>query len=209
MKQIGITQRVENIQSYSERRDCLDQRWSSFVFELGYIPVPLPNIAADKVTRLLDALSLDAILLSGGNSITSLDPSASDIAPERDEFELALLSEALARNIPLIGICRGMQVINTNLGGKLTPVNGHVTVHHMISMVNSSYQLPELVNSYHKWGIRADSLAEELDIIAVDSDGNIEAFEHKKKKLLGIMWHPEREKPFNRLDIQLIQRFLL
>ena len=209
MNRIGITQRVENIQSYSERRDCLDQRWSSFAFELGYLPVPLPNITADKVTRLLDALSLDAILLSGGNSITSLDPSASDIAPERDAFELALLSEALARNIPLIGICRGMQVINTNLGGKLTPVNGHVAAHHSITLLNKSYQLPELVNSYHNWGIRADNLAEELDIIAADSDGNIEAFEHKKKKLLGIMWHPEREKPFNRLDIQLIQRFLL
>ena len=75
-------------------------------------------------------------------------------------------------------------------------------------MINESYQLPKLVNSYHSWGIDANGLAKDLDIIAVDNDGNIEAFEHKKKKLLGIMWHPEREIPFNKLDIQLIKRFL-
>jgi len=208
MKRIGISQRVESIQNYSERRDCLDQRWSSFAFELGYIPIPLPNITLDKVIRLLDVLNLDAILLSGGNSITSINPSASDIAPERDAFESALLNEALVRDIPIIGVCRGMQMINTHFGGKLTVVNGHVAADHAIYAINESDQLPKLVNSYHSWGIDANGLAKDLDIIAIDNDGNIEAFEHKNKKLLGIMWHPEREMPFNKLDIQLIKRFL-
>jgi putative glutamine amidotransferase len=209
VKRIGITQRVENIQAYSERRDCLDQRWSSFSFELGYIPIPLANVAHEKVTSILDTLNLDAILLSGGNSITSFDSSASDVAPERDAFESALISAALTRNIPIIGICRGMQMINVHLGGNLISVNGHISVQHSISTLEESYDLPEIVNSFHKWGIRVDDLAKGLKSISVDSDGNIEAFEHKEKKLLGIMWHPEREEPFNKLDIQLIQRFLL
>ncbi len=209
MKRIGITQRVENIQSYSERRDCLDQRWAAFAFELGFTPIPLPNITPDKVAKLLDAVKLDAILLSGGNSITDLDPTASDVAPGRDAFEVALLSEALARDIPTIGVCRGMQMINVHLGGGLISVSGHVAVRHPIILLNKSYQLPKLVNSFHNWGTKADSLAKELEIIAVDSDNNVEAFEHKEKKLLGIMWHPEREDPFNKLDIQLITRFLL
>ena len=50
MKRIGITQRVERIESYSETRDCLDQRWSDLVWQLGYIPIPLPNILPEHVS---------------------------------------------------------------------------------------------------------------------------------------------------------------
>jgi len=214
MKRLGITQRVEHIERYNERRDCLDQRWSSFAFELGYIPVPLPNIPADKVSDLLDNLNLDAILLSGGNSIaltvqSATTPPATDTAPERDAFESALLDNALDHKIPLLGVCRGMQMINLYLGGTLSPINEHVAVRHPLRPLKDCYQLPYEVNSYHNWGIGTDNLAKELTAIALDSDGNVEAFEHQTKKLFGIMWHPERELPFNTLDIQIIKRFLL
>ncbi|MCF6281526.1 MAG: gamma-glutamyl-gamma-aminobutyrate hydrolase family protein [Candidatus Polarisedimenticolaceae bacterium] len=209
MKRIGITQRVECVKSYSERRDCLDQRWTTFVTELGYIPLPLPNIIPDQVSKLLDALNLDALLFSGGNSIASLDPSASNAAPERDVFESALLGEALERNIPVVGICRGMQMINLFMGGKLTPISGHVAVRHSISSVDAHDHLPGMINSYHNWSISPEGLANGLKPIAVDCDGNIEAFKHVEKSLLGIMWHPEREAPFDPLDIELIKRSLL
>jgi N5-(cytidine 5'-diphosphoramidyl)-L-glutamine hydrolase len=209
VKRIGITQRVEQIPNYSERRDCLDQRWSVFVWELECIPIPLPNCSPSQVPHLLDELQLDAVILSGGNSIASLDNSATDAAPERDAFESILLNEALERNLPIIGVCRGMQMINVHMGGKLTQISGHVAVRHRISPIDQSYFLPESVNSYHNWGISADDLAEELQAIAFDSEGKVEALNHTKKKLFGIMWHPEREQPFNSLDIELIKRFLL
>lgn len=208
MKRIGITQRVENIQNYSERRDCLDQSWSSFAIELGYFPIPLPNTISDNITLLFDTLNLDVILLSGGNSIACLNSSAIDIAPERDRFESALIDEALRRNIPIVGICRGMQMINHYFGGTLVPIQNHTAVYHAITPLNKIYELPEQVNSYHNWGIDAESLANEFDVVAIDEDGNIEAFIHNKKQILGIMWHPEREKPFNEIDIQLIKKFL-
>lgn len=209
MKLMGITQRVDCYEDYSERRDCLDQRWSAFVSKLNYVPLPLPNISPSQVTQLLDSLNLDAVLLTGGNSIANFNPAASDSAPERDAFETALLGEALKRNLPVIGICRGMQVINVFMGGKLTEIGGHVAVRHSISSVNANYRLPELVNSYHNWSISPNDLANDLKPIAVDSAGNIEAFEHAGNKLLGIMWHPEREVPFSLLDIVLIKQFLL
>jgi gamma-glutamyl-gamma-aminobutyrate hydrolase PuuD len=209
VKRIGITQRVERVQSYTERRDCLDQRWSDFVSQLECIPVPLPNIPPAQVASFLDALSLDAILLSGGNSIASLDPTASDAAPERDAFETALLDEALSRNLPIVGVCRGMQVINRHLGGKLQNIRGHVAVRHAIATIDNQYRLPETVNSYHNWSIAREGLANELKPIAVDDDGNVEAFKHVERNLLGIMWHPERELPFDPLDIDMIKRILL
>lgn len=209
MKRIGITQRVEQIQNYSERRDCLDQRWSVFVWKLGCIPIPLPNCSPSMVPVLLDELQLDAVILSGGNSIASLDVLATDAAPERDAFESILLDEALERNFPIVGICRGMQMINVHMGGNLTQVSGHVALRHQISSIDQRYFLPESVNSFHNWGISKDDLAEGLQAIAFDSEGNVEALKHTKKNLFGIMWHPEREQPFNSLDIELIKRFLL
>jgi N5-(cytidine 5'-diphosphoramidyl)-L-glutamine hydrolase len=207
MKRLGITQRVERINGYEEQRDCLDRRWASMVVQLGYLPLPLPNIAAGQVPMLLDNLKLDGVLFSGGNSIASLNPSADDSSPERDEFELALLSESFDRKIPVVGICRGMQLINVRLGGRLSPVKGHVAERHLITH-QDGLPMPEMVNSYHNWGISSDELATELIPLAFDSAGNIEAFEASVKNILGIMWHPEREHPFNPLDIELIRKYL-
>jgi len=208
MKLIGITQRVDNIALYSERRDCLDQKWSEFFYELGYIVVPLPNISQDRALILLDMLHLDAILLSGGNSLCGLNPSAKDIAPERDEFEKILIKFAQNKSIPLIGVCRGMQIINVCEGGKLSPINGHIATRHSINFKNKEKQFQRTVNSYHAWGIKPDDLATTLQPIASDENGCIEAFESTASRMLGLMWHPEREQELNEFDIQLIGNFL-
>jgi N5-(cytidine 5'-diphosphoramidyl)-L-glutamine hydrolase len=208
MKRLGISQRVEVIKKHKERRDCLDQRWSLFVDALGCYPLPLANVSSKMVPGYMDSLKLDGLLLSGGNSIACLCPSAEDAAPERDAFELALIREALDRAIPIIAVCRGMQILNMSMGGSLSSIEGHVGVRHRIISIASPHPLPEITNSYHNWSIAADDLAKELTPIAKDRDGNIEAFQNKEKKILGIMWHPEREHPINKLDIQLIESFL-
>ena len=208
MKRFGITQRVEHIVASSERRDCLDQRWSLLVQRLGYFPVPLANIQPDKVHHYIDSLKIDALLLTGGNSVASLDPLAEDAAPERDAFESALIGEALGLNIPTIGVCRGMQMINVYMGGGLSPITGHVAVRHAISPVEDNYTLPKITNSFHNWCIGPTDLATQLSPLAVDCDGNIEAFRHAEKNLVGVMWHPEREQPFSDLDLGLIKSFL-
>ena len=208
MKLIGITQRVDNIEHYSERRDCLDQKWSDFVYELGYIAIPLPNLPKNKALMLLDRLHLDAILLSGGNSICELNPLAEDVAPERDEFEKTLIEYALNKKLPIIGVCRGMQMINVFMGGALSPIAGHVATKHIIKSANNKKQFERTVNSYHTWGIKTEELAPNLQPLAFDDNGCIESFESTTSQMFGLMWHPEREQEFNKFDIQLIGRFL-
>jgi gamma-glutamyl-gamma-aminobutyrate hydrolase PuuD len=208
LRLLGITQRVDTIKSYGERRDCLDQRWADLALHLNYLPVALPNIPPNKVEPLVDAMGLDAIVFSGGNTIASLDVLAADASPERDAFESELLRQALIKDIPVIGVCRGMQMINLAFGGHLTQISGHIATSHVIYSKTPTYQFTETVNSYHRWGISNDDLANVLKIIAIDAEGNIEAYEHQNAKLLGLMWHPEREKPFNPLDIQLLTKFL-
>lgn len=209
MKRIGITQRVETVPHYHERRDCLDQRWSELILGMGDFPVPLPNIVPEKASQLVEALQIDAVFLSGGNSIACLDPKASDAAPERDAFENALISIALSKELPIIGICRGMQLLNLYMGGSLRKISGHVAVRHPLSISASDYPIAQQVNSYHNYGIPADGLGDTLTALACDEAGNIEAFYRADLPLLGIMWHPEREQHFLQTDIQLLRRFLL
>ncbi len=209
MKRVGITQRVEHIVSYGERRDCLDQRWSELAMHLELIPVPLPNIMPEAVPDLLDSLELDCFILSGGNSLSSLEPQAKDAAPERDAFEESLLTCARERKIPCLGICRGMQMINYYFGGKMVPCRGHVATRHSL-LVEKDYEhlLPTEVNSFHGYSLPSTELAKVLRPIAVDLEGHIEAFEHLSEKITGIMWHPEREKTFHAQDLLLLKKAL-
>lgn len=208
MKIIGITQRVEPVPHYSERRDCLDQRWTTFISELGYLAQPLPNLPTQQVPVLIENTELDAIFLSGGNTIAGLDPAAANAAPERDAFEATLIDKALEKDIPVIGICRGMQMLNFHLGGTLVRTDGHAGGRHPLDIIRKDYAFPGTVNSYHNWVIPQQGLAKGLTALARDDEGNIEAFEHTDYRLSGIMWHPEREYPFDPLDIQFIKKFL-
>jgi putative glutamine amidotransferase len=209
MRRLGITQRVEVIHDYGERRDCLDQRWSELAFRLDFIPVPLPNITPDLASVIALDLQLDAVLLSGGNTISALDPDAPNTAPERDRFEYALIDAATDMSLPIVGICRGMQVINKHLGGNLTRLDGHVSCRHALQVDPAfSDMIVNDVNSYHNWGIAPGQLTETLCPIAVDNEGYTEAFTHKNEKISGIMWHPEREQPIRPIDIKLL-KFLL
>lgn len=211
MKRIGITQRVDHISSYGEYRSALDQRWIDFTFALNYFPVPLPIVSPENIDSLYEALNLDAVLLSGGNSLSVLDPSADDASPKRDEFERALIDGALIRGLPIVGVCRGMQLLNHFFGGELVKVNGHVAVRHVVSATaigDDACVVSGEVNSFHSWGIPPQGLAVHLNSLAVDESGNIEAFKHQNNRVLGLMWHPEREASFVAEDINLIKAIL-
>ncbi|MEX3074492.1 gamma-glutamyl-gamma-aminobutyrate hydrolase family protein [Vibrio alginolyticus] len=209
MKRVGISHRVDVIPSYGERRDSIDQAWYKLMLSLGWLPVPLANIPANYIDTLMESLDLSGIILSGGNSITELDPNADDSAPERDQFEYALIQYALEHDLPLIGVCRGMQIINHYFGGAFKQVEGHIATQHELIHLSADYDLPTSVNSFHRWAIPSTGLASPLRAIASDNMGNIEAFTHESRPVLGIMWHPEREDVFNQLDINLLKRVIL
>jgi putative glutamine amidotransferase len=118
-------------------------------------------------------------------------------APERDATDEVLIEHAIKNNIPLIGICRGMQSILCHFGGTLKTVENHVAVRHKIRG-----EISREVNSYH--GFCAEEIPDRLEMLAIAPDDTIEAVRHKQYQILGIMWHPERENPFQREDKELI-----
>lgn len=148
----------------------------------------------------------DALLLSGGGDIhptyygkhmTGLDTS---VDLQRDEREWELLQQFCARKKPVLGICRGIQVIDVFFGGTLFQHLGTAyvhdnTIHTVITAEGGRLRrlfgerLP--VNSYHHQAIR--TLGAGLHVAAVsDADGVIEAVEHDTLPVLAVQWHPER-----------------
>lgn len=205
---IAITQRVEVVASHGERRDCLDQQWAAFLESLGFSMLPVPN-NLDSPADWLEALEVDGLLLTGGNDLAGL-PGGNNVAPERDQTETALLTAASERQMPVLGVCRGMQMMNHWLGGSLEPVTGHTVVRHQLNgrPTEPLFEAFRDVNSFHDWGIPSAGLAESLVAQLHSDDGYVEAFIHKSLPWAGIMWHPEREAPFCEPDRAMVHRVL-
>jgi putative glutamine amidotransferase len=138
-------------------------------------------------------LGLDAIVLSGGDDVGH--------PPERDRIERAALVLAERDDLPLLGICRGMQVLNIMGGGRLESREGHVAVRHHIEGPDVARRE---VASFHRLVIPADGVAPDLVPFAWAEDGTIEAVRHRSRPWTGLMWHPERTEPFVSDDIALI-----
>ncbi|WP_165857680.1 gamma-glutamyl-gamma-aminobutyrate hydrolase family protein [Marinobacter sp. JSM 1782161] len=200
---IGITQRVEVVASYGERRDCLDQAWTVLLGRLSLVPVPVPN-SLERIDDWLLANDLDGFVLTGGNDIASL-PGARNTAPERDRTETAILDHAAARAKPVLAVCRGFQMLVLHEHGQLAPVEGHTAVRHPVRPVADEplFQAFAEVNSFHDWGVV--SVGDRgLVATAFCDDGTIEAVRHRQHPWIGTMWHPEREQPFAEADLTLI-----
>ncbi len=143
MSLIAISQRVAVDTQFGERRNCLDQLWTKFMMACGLTPIPVPN-EAEAARSLCGALPLSGILLTGGNDLSAYGGDA----PERDTTENALIDIAQGRTLPVLGVCRGMQMIQHRFGIRLGRVTGHVARRQVISIDGK----PAEVNSYHNFG---------------------------------------------------------
>ena len=207
MKNIGLTQRVAHLEDRSERRDCLDQQWTRLLLGLSLRPVPLPNLV-DDVTDYVESLALEGVILTGGNDLADL-PQAVDPAPERDAFERKILAASMDLGMPVLGVCRGLQVAVRQSGGELVRIEGHDgTVHAIKASETSGAGLfsRDEVNSYHRFAIPRDGVGPDFQLDAVSADGYVEAVSHRHAPISGIMWHPERG-PRDPRDADLITRF--
>lgn len=191
---IAVSQRVVTDSNTRERRDALDQSWPGFLKHCGLLPLIIPN-HLPTVKPLIQRNTLCGILLTGGNDLAAYGGDA----PERDEVEAYLLSRAKATNLPLLGVCRGMQMIMHDAGVKLEPVQGHVSARQTIEIDG----VQQTVNSYHTLG--AVHATAQLRVWARSDDGVVKAIHSNDKPITGIMWHPERISPYRKEDMQLFR----
>lgn len=196
MKTVAVTQRVVVDPRHGERRDCLDQRWADFLMACRLVPILVPN-DVNAARALLETVPVVGVLLTGGNNLAAYGGDA----PERDETEMALIDHAERAGRPVLGVCRGMQVIQHRYGVPMSVVSGHVARQQTIRIEGR----PEVVNSFHDLGTTETS--DPLEVWARADDGVVKAVRHLRRPVMGVMWHPERLEPFARRDIDLVRQF--
>ncbi|MDA8442049.1 MAG: gamma-glutamyl-gamma-aminobutyrate hydrolase family protein [Peptococcaceae bacterium] len=206
---IGITTAhyEEEINTYPR------QFYAQAVLKAGGIPMLLP--IADKHVVDSYLAVLDGLILSGGSDVDPYCfkqeplPGTGKVYPERDAWEIALAERALASGMPVLGICRGIQVMNIACGGTIYQdiANfqgglGHdqkaprSQAWHSVKVSQGS-RLADIcgtehlrVNSFHHQAL--ELVAERFCVVGQASDGIIEAIEAKHEEFaLGVQWHPE------------------
>ena len=144
MKYVGLTMRVENLYKIDENRDCIDQRWYNFLDACNLLPILIPNLDHFVSEKYLNKLS--GVILTGGNSLSHLGGNA----PEREVVENKLIKYAIGKKLPLIGVCRGMQVLQNYYEVPIEKVDDHVGTRHNLLFKNEQIN----VNSFHKYGTK-------------------------------------------------------
>jgi len=188
MKPVAVTQRVDLWPDRHESRDALDRNMTRWLSAAGYLAFPMPNALTtpDEMRRWLDTLQPNGIVLSGGGDIDD------DACRSATEYEVLNFAERNAT--PLLGICRGMQLLAHSRTTGLKAVAGHVrTRHRLVGEIDGE------ANSYHQLSIA--SCPEGFRTLAHSEDGEIEAIRHHVLPWEGWMWHPERESEFQQRDI--------
>lgn len=175
------------------------------VWAAGGEPVILHPPAADPLAEIPHRLeAFDGVLLPGGADLepgrygAQPAPETTDTVTFQDDFDLGVTTALLDTDVPVLAICRGMQVLNVALGGTL---HQHLpqTVHHNSIhgvQVAAGSRLHGIVgttsievSSYHHQAI--DRLGAGLTVTATSADGVIEAVEHRRADIVAVQWHPE------------------
>ena len=204
---IGITGNYEDL-------TCkLGRGYYQSVVAAGGVPVVIPPVA-DKHVIVNTLEHIDALILSGGGDINPLwageepSPKLHGINQERDLPELLIARLAYNRQIPILGICRGIQTLATAFGGKVAQdISDVATIKHsqdadrsepthsvIIDEASSLFDIYKstkvMVNSFHHQAVA--EAGDKFRVIAKSPDGIIEAMESSEfKSILGVQWHPE------------------
>ena len=139
-------------------------------------------------------LNTDLLVLSGGNTIPNIKKNNEN--NYRHKLDKKFVKEALKKNIPIVGICHGAQFLAKLFNSKLKINYRHGKLRkHKINLSIKNKKYKTKVNSYHN--ISIVKLGKNLIPFAITDENFIEGFQHKEKRILGIMWHPEREVSYN------------
>lgn len=185
------------------------------VQQAGGLPLLLPVSKKEDAKAYID--KIDKLILTGGQNVNPkfyneerhFDESL--MLTSRDEFELALIQEAMAQKKPIFGVCRGLQLLNVALGGTLhqdlsqrdveetkhmqDPTPREIPTHYVSitegSKLSQVYGTKTHVNSFHFQSVK--ELGNGLVVTALSEDGIVEGIESKdeNQRILGVQWHPD------------------
>lgn len=208
MIKILVTMRTSENSTYFEHRDAIAHDWVNFLAQYGVLPIFVPNNIVDPAIYI-DTVSPAGLLLTGGDSLGEVGKPT-----ERDRTERSLLVAAIQVNLPVFGVCRGLQIINSFFDGALSrELNiNHVANDHYVT-IDTEYlsdfdDTRVVVNSFHDHGVKIEQLASTLRSFAVSDDSIVEGLIHPDLPIIAVQWHPERNSPVSEIDHKLFSRWL-
>lgn len=194
--------------------DYIQKNYIEGITNSGLLPMVIPM--GDPELAVAYMAQVDGLLLAGGQDISPKFfneepvPGIGETDQYRDQFEIALVKDALAQNKPILGICRGEQLINVALGGTLYqdletqyktlaikhnqyPTKWEIPTHRLEwqrdNWLNDFAKRNTLVNSFHHQAVK--TLAPGLTLDAISTDGVIEAYSDDARHIYAVQWHPE------------------
>jgi putative glutamine amidotransferase len=202
------------------------------VEEAGGIPLVLPQMKNLETEALDEQLQrVHGVILPGGGDVAPLlwgeesEPGLGETFPFLDSFQMALTRRALEKNMPLLGICKGLQILNVVQGGTLVQdlaafgaavqhtqrasigYPSHSVILQEGSLLRSLWGERVEVNSFHHQAVREPG--RELRVTARSADGVIEALEMPDRAfVVGVQWHPEGMVPQNEKMGLLFRSFI-
>lgn len=206
---VGITMRTI-VSPFGELHDAIARSWFPLLKQFGVVPVLIPN-GLDDVVGFAGLMGIERLLLTGGDDVGKASPTEVSVAP-RDMTEEALICWAVDNAKPVLGVCRGLQMLNVYFGGhivrelsKVVPEEKHKGQAHSVRLANGTVLN---VNSYHEQGVLASQVAPGLSVVAVSAGGVVEAIAHPSLNIRALQWHPERALELNSLDRAVINEWL-
>ena len=221
MKNILITQRIGK-DKHGEYYDYLESSYIKYLNQYDINPIILPNNTKD-IIKFYKKNKCTHIILTGGDDISpslynKKGRKINNNFYQRDLNEKILIKYSMEKKVPILGICRGFQIINVCLGGKLTkdinkitkPIN--IRKHKVIftkEFIEIIKKKSITVNSYHNQGITQSQLAVDLVPLGFSDDGKlVEIYKHNELPIIGIQWHPERKNFCKGFDKHIFKLFL-
>jgi putative glutamine amidotransferase len=212
---IGICAAIESAKwaAWEVLVNLSPRTYSLAVQRAGGIALILPpdDVVAESPDELLDMI--DALILAGGSDLDPASygakphPETRNTRPERDRFEIALGTRALERDMPVLGICRGMEMLNVIRGGTINQHLSGLELHrhtpgvftdHRVRLEPGSLaervvgaELTEVKSAHHQ-GL--EELGENVVASGLADDGLVEAIELPDRDFaVGVLWHPEED----------------
>lgn len=220
MLRIGISAGIEppnpHRQAFTKKSICyVEQQFAQYFAQFGVLPILIPDLPLEHLTPFMQ--ELDGLVLQGGTDISPQRYKEDDALwkgdTTRDNYEWQVLELAMQLDLPILGVCRGFQLLNVYFGGSLyqdLPSQSTSSVIHrdrdlydglfhpitlvkeeLLDQLNICKQ-SNLTNSIHHQGIK--TLGKNLVPLAHAEDGLIEAFywnQRPKGYVLGVQWHPD------------------
>tara|TARA_B100000900_G_C20572022_1_gene713620 strand:- start:266 stop:853 length:588 start_codon:yes stop_codon:yes gene_type:complete len=193
IKKIGLIPTVlkkNNDLKYSIDKNLIN--FINFIFKKPKITILYSLNVSEK---------FDLIISSGGNNLVKFSKSQED--KTRSKLENFYLNLSLKKKISFLGICYGAQSLANQYKSKIIFDKSHAGTKHYVYSMNKK---KIYVNSFHNYKII--KLNKKFDVLFKAKDDSIECFKFKGKKLLGVMWHPERYPKPKKIDIKIIKKYL-